>query len=166
MLDDLLGQADSLIESGEALLEESRLEEAESALNQALKLYQRALQRAMQDRDLVGQAQAWKGIGRALLLLSRLEEAGPALEAALSMHRQLAIRGEPLVKLLASVIEAKQNSELVFDLALEAISETQTLPRENQIVLFRLLERRFRKLGLLAWAERCLAHYQQIALGQ
>jgi hypothetical protein len=53
----------------------------------------------------------------------------------------------------------------VSDLALEAISETQTLPQENQISLFKLLEGRFRKLGLVEWAERCLAHYQRLLLG-
>ena len=162
---DLLSRAEQLSNDGETLLEQNRLAEANNALNQALDLYQQALQRATQEHNPVGQARAWTGIGRTLLLLGRLEEARPALETALNMHRQLAIRGEPLVRLLALVIEARQNPEAVSDLALEAISETQTLPQENQISLFKLLEGRFRKLGLVEWAERCLAHYQRLLLG-
>ena len=158
-LDDLLSRADSLIECGEALLEQNRLTEAESAFNQALELYQQALQQAAQNQDLVDQAQAWQGIGKTLLLLERLEEAKQALDAALGLYRQLSIRGEPLIKLLITAIEAERKSghfELIPDLALEAINEAKALPNEEQVIMLQLLEKKFTRLNLLEWAERCL----------
>jgi tetratricopeptide (TPR) repeat protein len=158
-LDDLLSRADSLIECGEALLEQNRLTEAESAFNQALELYQQALQQAAQNQDLVDQAQAWQGIGKTLLLLERLEEAKQALDAALGLYRQLSIRGEPLIKLLITAIEAERKSghfELIPDLALEAINEAKALPKEEQVIMLQLLEKKFTRLNLLEWAERCL----------